>query len=176
MASWPSVNASASTSTVSPTTRLMGNRPPSTSGLTLSMTTRRRPASSFSILDLPVRPRADRLPAPGRGVAGEGRFIRGGAGVPNSPSSPPDGDHHQEPCQPTESAGEGQTGGKAHPGQAEQQQSQSQKKRESIGADRHLLRETSSLEPESPMSPEGTHDGGKKQAHDPPRPRTNGAQ
>ena len=45
MASWPSAKTSASTVTVSPTARLAGNRPASTSGVTASMTTRRRPST-----------------------------------------------------------------------------------------------------------------------------------
>src|SRR5687767_7349625 len=41
MMSWPSLNRSASTTNVSPTSRLTGYRPPSSSGVTLSMTTDR---------------------------------------------------------------------------------------------------------------------------------------
>src|ERR1700694_1592689 len=44
-ASWPSAKMSASTATRSPTVRLLGNRPASTSGLTLSMATPRRAAA-----------------------------------------------------------------------------------------------------------------------------------
>src|SRR5262245_63626800 len=43
-ASWPSVKMSASTTTRSPTARLMGNWPASISGLTPSMRTLRRPS------------------------------------------------------------------------------------------------------------------------------------
>src|ERR1700687_6052601 len=44
-ASWPSAKMSASTATRSPTVRLLGNRPASTSGLTLSMAIPRRSAA-----------------------------------------------------------------------------------------------------------------------------------
>src|SRR5439155_202933 len=46
-ASWPSAKMSASTRTVSPTARLAGKRPASISGMTASMTTRRRPSTSM---------------------------------------------------------------------------------------------------------------------------------
>src|SRR5262249_24477507 len=44
MMSWPSLNRSASTTSLSPTSRLTGYRPPSSSGVTLSMTTVRNEA------------------------------------------------------------------------------------------------------------------------------------
>src|SRR5205085_2001068 len=44
-ASCPSVKQSASTFTVSPATRLIANRPPSTAGATFSITTRMRPSA-----------------------------------------------------------------------------------------------------------------------------------
>src|SRR3712207_22600 len=46
MMSWPSLNMSASTTNVSPTSRLTGYRPPSSSGVTLSMTTDRNAAGA----------------------------------------------------------------------------------------------------------------------------------
>src|SRR5215203_5823714 len=46
MMSWPSLNMSASTTNVSPTSRLTGYRPPSSSGVTLSMTTDRNDAGA----------------------------------------------------------------------------------------------------------------------------------
>ncbi len=47
-ASWPSANTSASTVTRSPRDRLAGNSPSSISGVTASMTTRRRPSAARS--------------------------------------------------------------------------------------------------------------------------------
>ena len=73
MASCPSVNASASTVTVSPTVRLMGNRPQSISGSTPSMMTRCLPMSSFVRPSVtPSRRFAVRLPRGRRGAAGQG--------------------------------------------------------------------------------------------------------
>src|SRR5215213_2894600 len=63
MASWPSVKMSASTTTRSPMTRLMGNRPPSISGSTPSMTTLCLPASSL-IPKIPRVRHAGLLPPP----------------------------------------------------------------------------------------------------------------
>src|SRR3954447_9204019 len=48
MMSWPSLNMSASTTNVSPTSRLTGYRPPSSSGVTFSMTTDRHDAGAVS--------------------------------------------------------------------------------------------------------------------------------
>ena len=47
-ASWPSAKTSASTVTRSPTERLAGKRPASISGVTASITTRRRPSPARS--------------------------------------------------------------------------------------------------------------------------------
>src|SRR2546423_342620 len=47
--SWPSAKTSASTVTVSPSARLAGKRPASISGMTASMTTRRRPSTAIGV-------------------------------------------------------------------------------------------------------------------------------
>ena len=67
--SWPSQNTSASTATTSPTTRLIGWRPPSSSGSTRSITTRLAASSMQALLARLRRRRARAAPAPGGGPA-----------------------------------------------------------------------------------------------------------
>ncbi len=64
--SWPSAKQSASTRTASPTMRLAGKRPPSTLGVTLSMTTRTRPSdTAIGVTASAVIAQALRAPASG---------------------------------------------------------------------------------------------------------------